>query len=61
MLLFTLLLQDALKELTGKGTVPQVFIKGEFIGGGSETSSLHETGQLQEMLISQGIISKEDR
>ncbi len=45
-----LFLQDALKSLTGKATVPHVFIKGKFIGGGDETASLNASGKLQEIL-----------
>eukprot|EP00795_Rhopilema_esculentum_P000279 gene279-9929_t len=50
-------LQEALKEITGKSTVPQVFIKGKFIGGGDETSSLYESGELTKMLHQHGITS----
>lgn len=31
--------------------VPRVFIKGECIGGGSETKSLYNSGKLKSMLV----------
>ena len=36
--------------------MPNVFIKGTSIGGGSETAELYQSGQLTEMLQEQGII-----
>lgn len=49
-------IQEALKSLTGRSTVPNVFIKGTSIGGGSETAELYQSGRLTEMLQEQGII-----
>ena len=48
--------KEALKSLTGRSTVPNVFIKGTSIGGGSETAELYQSGRLTEMLQEQGII-----
>jgi len=39
-------IQDYMRELTGGRSVPRVFIGGEFIGGGDETSALHKSGEL---------------
>ncbi|XP_037083482.1 glutaredoxin-1-like [Pollicipes pollicipes] len=43
-------MQDYLGQLTGARTVPRVFIRGQCIGGGSETQSLYRSGQLKTML-----------
>eukprot|EP00794_Sanderia_malayensis_P007533 gene7531-8370_t len=43
-------IQGALKSLTGKATVPHVFIDGKFIGGGDETALLDKSGKLQDIL-----------
>ncbi|KAF4740696.1 hypothetical protein FOZ62_022845 [Perkinsus olseni] len=43
-------IQDYLNEITGARTVPRVFIDGKCIGGGSETTALKESGELQKML-----------
>jgi len=45
-----------LKTITGRRTVPNVFIKGKSIGGGSETAELYQSGKLTEMLQEQGIL-----
>lgn len=43
-------IQDYLRSKTGSRTVPQVFIGGKFIGGGSETKALHDQKKLVPML-----------
>lgn len=43
--------QDALAILTGRRTVPNVFVGGISIGGGDETVTLHREGKLRSMLI----------
>ncbi|KAF4516928.1 hypothetical protein B566_EDAN008017 [Ephemera danica] len=43
-------IQAILGEITGGKTVPRVFIKGQCIGGGSETKSLAASGKLKELL-----------
>ena len=42
-------IQDVLGEMTGARTVPRVFIKGEFIGGGSDVKNLLESGELEKI------------
>ncbi|XP_058808791.1 uncharacterized protein LOC131674253 isoform X2 [Phymastichus coffea] len=41
---------DILEEITGARTVPRVFVKGEFIGGGTDVKKMYETGKLAEKL-----------
>jgi len=43
-------IQDHLLALTGASSVPRVFIGHKFIGGGDETASLAETGELKSMI-----------
>ena len=43
----------ALKIWIGWPTFPLIFVKGTFIGGGSELKKLHQTGELKTMLASQ--------
>jgi monothiol glutaredoxin len=45
-------LWGALEDLTQWPTVPQVFIKGQFIGGCDITCEMFERGDLQQMLKS---------
>jgi monothiol glutaredoxin len=45
-------LWEALEEFTQWPTVPQIFIKGKFIGGSDIVMEMYERGELQEMLKS---------
>ncbi|KAL3159130.1 hypothetical protein ABBQ32_011125 [Trebouxia sp. C0010 RCD-2024] len=47
--------QDALLAITQSRTVPQVFIRGEFIGGCDDTLGAYSTGELAEKLSAAGI------
>jgi thioredoxin reductase (NADPH) len=42
--------QQTLGELTGRRTVPNVFIRGSNIGGGDETVALHREGKLSRLI-----------
>ncbi|XP_042373618.1 glutaredoxin-C8-like [Zingiber officinale] len=48
-------IQDALSQLVGRNTVPQVFIHGEHLGGCDDTIEAYENGRLLTLL---GINSK---
>lgn len=43
-------LWEALEEFTKWPTVPQIFIKGKFIGGCDIASEMYENGELQELM-----------
>jgi monothiol glutaredoxin len=43
-------IRQELSELSGWPTIPQVFVKGELVGGADITQELGETGQLRTML-----------
>lgn len=43
-------IQNALASLTGRRTVPNVFINQKSIGGGDDTEHLYRIGKLQEMV-----------
>ncbi|ODQ63666.1 glutaredoxin [Nadsonia fulvescens var. elongata DSM 6958] len=43
-------LQQALKELSGQSTVPNIYIKGTHIGGNSDLQKLNSSGMLIKML-----------
>jgi glutaredoxin 3 len=46
-----------LQEKTGIPTVPQVFVNGRCIGGGTETQALYRQGRLAELVSQCGIDS----
>lgn len=43
-------LRQGIKEFTNWPTIPQVFIKGEFIGGCDILTEMHENGELAALL-----------
>ena len=45
-------IQNYMSQLTGGRTVPRVFISGECIGGGSEASAMHQSGELEKRIQS---------
>ncbi|KAH0715567.1 hypothetical protein KY284_008472 [Solanum tuberosum] len=50
-------IQDAISEIVGRRTVPQVFINGKHIGGSDDTIEAYENGDLDKLL---GVNSKND-
>ncbi|KAH7861994.1 hypothetical protein Vadar_033494 [Vaccinium darrowii] len=49
-------IQDALSEIVGRRTVPQVFINGKHLGGSDDTVEAFESGQLAKLL---GVAAKD--
>ncbi|TVU08409.1 hypothetical protein EJB05_41813 [Eragrostis curvula] len=43
-------IQDALLDIVGKRTVPQVFINGKHLGGSDDTVEAYESGKLAKLL-----------
>jgi monothiol glutaredoxin len=51
-------LRAGIKEYSNWPTIPQVFFKGEFIGGYDILLDMHQTGELKKELESIGLNSK---
>ncbi|KDO23111.1 glutaredoxin [Saprolegnia parasitica CBS 223.65] len=49
-------IMDALIELTGRDTVPNVFVKATTIGGGDDVTQLHREGKLVPLLQKEGLL-----
>ncbi|QPG93922.1 hypothetical protein C2857_003599 [Epichloe festucae Fl1] len=49
-------LQDALEEISGQRTVPNVYIKQKHIGGNSDVQSLQKSGKLEALLKDAGAL-----
>ncbi len=43
-------IRDGIKQYANWPTIPQLYIKGEFVGGSDIMRSLYETGELQKMV-----------
>ena len=43
-------LREAIKEFTNWPTIPQLYVKGKFVGGCDIVTDLHRKGQLKDLL-----------
>ena len=48
-------LREGIKEFSDWPTIPQLYVKGEFVGGCDIVREMFESGELQEMMQSKGI------
>ncbi|HEX6979992.1 MAG TPA: Grx4 family monothiol glutaredoxin [Alphaproteobacteria bacterium] len=51
-------IRQGIKDFSNWPTIPQLYVKGEFIGGCDIVREMFQTGELQEMLRSKGIATK---
>jgi monothiol glutaredoxin len=49
-------LRQGIKEFSDWPTIPQIYIKGEFIGGCDIMREMYESGELQGLLANHGLI-----
>jgi monothiol glutaredoxin len=50
-------LRQGIKEYTNWPTIPQLYVKGEFVGGSDIMMEMFQSGELQEMLKEKGLIA----
>jgi monothiol glutaredoxin len=48
-------LRQGIKEFANWPTIPQLYVKGEFVGGCDIVREMYETGELAEMLSTRGV------
>jgi monothiol glutaredoxin len=48
-------IRQNIKEFSSWPTIPQLYVKGEFIGGCDIVREMHETGELQKLFEKKGI------
>jgi monothiol glutaredoxin len=48
-------LRQGIKEFTNWPTIPQLYVKGEFVGGSDIVREMYETGELAELFHSRGV------
>ena len=51
-------LRQGIKDFSDWPTIPQLYVKGEFIGGCDIVREMFETGELKELLVEKDIIDK---
>jgi len=47
--------RDGIKQYSDWPTIPQLYVKGEFVGGCDIVREMHEAGELAELLSNKGI------
>jgi len=47
--------RDGIKQYSDWPTIPQLYVKGEFVGGSDIVREMHEAGELVELLSNKGI------
>ncbi|NBO18918.1 MAG: Grx4 family monothiol glutaredoxin [Proteobacteria bacterium] len=50
--------REGIKQYTNWPTIPQLYVKGEFIGGCDIVREMYQSGELQELLQNKGIAIK---
>jgi len=50
-------LRQGIKEFTDWPTIPQLYVKGEFVGGADIVREMFSTGELKPFLAEQGVIA----
>ena len=48
-------IRSGIKEYSDWPTIPQLYVKGEFLGGSDIMMEMYEAGELQELVTSQGL------
>jgi len=50
-------LRSGIKEFSNWPTIPQLYVKGEFIGGCDIVREMHATGELKTLLSQKGVVT----
>jgi monothiol glutaredoxin len=51
-------LRQGIKDFTQWPTIPQVYVKGEFIGGADILKEMFQSGELQQLLQAKGLLAQ---
>lgn len=52
-------IRQGIKEFSNWPTIPQLYVKGEFVGGSDIMREMYENGELQQMLSAAGLSESE--
>ncbi|KAI8912737.1 thioredoxin-like protein [Gorgonomyces haynaldii] len=54
-------IRQGIKEFSSWPTIPQVYVKGEFVGGCDIMISMHQSGELEELLTKHKLVASEQQ
>lgn len=49
-------IREGIKEYSNWPTIPQLYVKGEFIGGCDIVREMYEAGELNDLLVEKGLV-----
>ena len=52
--------RQGIKEFSAWPTIPQLYVKGEFVGGCDIIREMFETGELKQLFVEKGLVSETD-
>jgi len=52
------MVREGIKEYSNWPTIPQVYLKGEFLGGFDILYKMHKNGELEDLLHEEGIVEE---
>ena len=52
-------MREGIKKFSNWPTIPQLYIKGNFVGGCDIVKEMHQDGSLEELLVRENILKKE--
>ena len=50
-------LRDGIKQFSNWPTIPQLYVKGEFVGGADIVREMFQSGELKPLLIDKGVLA----
>jgi monothiol glutaredoxin len=50
-------IRQGIKEYSDWPTIPQLYVKGEFVGGSDIMMEMYESGELQQLMEEQGLVA----
>ncbi|KAI9062702.1 glutaredoxin [Trametes sanguinea] len=53
-------LRQSIKEFSDWPTIPQLYVNGEFVGGCDILINMHQSGELDELLVKAGVVPPEE-
>ena len=51
-------IRQGVKEFSSWPTIPQLYVKGEFVGGCDIISEMYENGELKQVLADKGVVTR---
>ena len=51
-------IRQGIKEFSSWPTIPQLYVKGEFVGGCDIISEMYENGELKQVLADKGVVTR---